>query len=113
VCSSDLTLLRLGAAPWVVNARFRGPWLAYKSAPNQPLLPVPAVWTRDKSNDRKWYRNTPLLKAPPGWEHPHGLSPLWRQGGGGPAKAPAGYLPLPEIARFLAAKSDGPATFLP
>ena len=101
-------LLRLGAAPWVVGARFRGPWLAFKSAPSEPLLPVPAVWTRDKGNEQNWYHNTPLSAALPGWEHPHGLLPLWRRGSGGPAKAPAGYLALAEIARFLKGDTGKP-----
>jgi CRISPR-associated protein Cmr3 len=106
-------LFGLGAAPWVVHARFRGPWLAFKSAPNQPLLPVPAVWTRAKDDERKWYRNAPLPDALPGWEHSQGLLPLWRQGGGGPAKAPPGYLNLADIGRFLAAEEGGPKEYLP
>ena len=97
-----------GAPEWILDARFRGPWLAFMStepkdsAAPLPLLPVPAALARlDDGKDKpgEWFRSRTREKQPPGWADPD-LRPLWRAGDRR-AKHPGGYLTPDGIRQFL------------
>src|SRR5262249_44257698 len=80
------------APPWIVQTRFRGPWLAIKKGPREvePLLPVPATLARAEGKRReeeteakgapppgRWVRANPLREPFPPWLRPApGLLPL-------------------------------------
>ena len=99
-----------GAPDWILDARFRGPWLvlAFEEPGDTrcqaplPLFPVPATLARldcGKDKPGKWSRSRTRQGTPPGWTDP-GLRPLWRSGDR-EAKHPGGYLTLGGIRRFL------------
>lgn len=102
------------APEWIVQARFRGPWLALQEdkeddrGPVEPLLSVPQTLARCKEdkNDSQapgaWVRADPLADVPlPGWQPGEGgRLPLWRRGAP-EAKHPGGFLTLDGIHRFL------------
>jgi CRISPR-associated protein Cmr3 len=96
-----------GAPGWVVQTRFRGPWLAlWRPGPDtvEPVLAVPATLARVAGSKRGepglWLRADPLMEAPPGWERRHGLLPVWHRGPT-QAKYPGGFLTLRGIDTFL------------
>jgi CRISPR-associated protein Cmr3 len=92
-------LLTAGAPDWIVNTRFRGPWLALDTDPIEPLLPVPANLVReDKAGQCQWARSEPRPNVP-GWNDAPRL-PLWRTSLQS-AKYPGGYLRLQGIHKFL------------
>jgi CRISPR-associated protein Cmr3 len=94
-------LRELGAPAWVVEARFRGPWLALAiNGRVDPLLPPPAVLARD-GDSGQWYRSRPLPpNRLPGWPDSD-TWPLWRAGSPD-AKAPGGFLTPNGVTQFLA-----------
>src|SRR5262249_14829738 len=76
-----------GAPGWVVQTRFRGPWLALWRAGHdtvESVLAVPATLARVPGLKREepglWLRADPLAEAPPGWECRDGLLPIWHRG---------------------------------
>jgi CRISPR-associated protein Cmr3 len=96
-----------GAPGWVVETRFRGPWLAlWRPGPDtvEPVLAVPATLARVPGSKReepgRWVRADPLREAPPGWQCRHGLLPVWHRGPT-EAKYPGGFLTLRGIEAFL------------
>ncbi|RME39830.1 MAG: type III-B CRISPR module-associated protein Cmr3 [Planctomycetota bacterium] len=96
------------APGWVIDARFRGPWLALfdENGSVSPLLPVP--WTlfrldegRGNVNGERWLRADPWEKGLPGWDPPcENLLPLWHRGSAD-AKRPGGFLTPDGIGCFL------------
>jgi len=70
-------LTACGAPAEIVDASFRGPWLALASDDNavSPLLPMPEVLKRAKEKG-KWSVAKPVASVP-GWDDP-ALKPLWR-----------------------------------
>jgi CRISPR-associated protein Cmr3 len=106
-----LQALRDCRAPeWIVQTRFRGPWLALQDERGQiePLLPVPQTLVRlkkDKEDQQApglWDRAAPLAAGSlPGWRSGEGARlPLWRKGMPD-AKHPGGFLTLDGIRCFL------------
>jgi CRISPR-associated protein Cmr3 len=104
------------APEWVVQSRFRGPWLGLQDEQGQvePLLPVPQTLARFKEDKKDpqalgtWVRTDPLADgALPGWRPGEaGRLPLWRKGMPD-AKYPGGFLTLDGIRCFLqGGKSD-------
>ncbi len=106
----------IGAPDWILDARFRGPWLAFMTEESNgqtslsPLLPVPATLARrDGKNgeEEKWFRSGTRGMNPPGWTDADLARPLWppddRQ-----AKHPGGYLTLDGIRRFLEKENGVP-----
>jgi CRISPR-associated protein Cmr3 len=107
-----------GAKDWVVQARFRGPWLGLVREERrvEPLLPLPAGLTKAKkatNEDWRWSRAAPLEGLElPGWRNkdgslPDGLLPLWRWEEADP-KAEGGWLTLCGLKNFLGGKDDPP-----
>lgn len=98
----------LRAPGWVIEARFRGPWLAVRPEGDgsvTPLLPVPATLVRRDGKPKKrpgtWSRAEPLKPgALPGWPDDSGLLPIWRKGEPD-AGHPGGFLTLEGINSFL------------
>jgi CRISPR-associated protein Cmr3 len=94
----------LGAPAWVLNTRFRGPWLAeVRDNRVEPLLPVPAILARRVPRGETrgvWSRSWPLPPGSvPGWSHPDAW-PLWRASEPD-AKHPNGFLTLEGTRKFL------------
>lgn len=95
-------LEKAGAPTWILDARFRGPWLARtpRGGALQVLVPVPTNLVREKESGRL-ARSWPLEKAGlPGWKHPENHLPLWRRGGA-EAKPVAGYLTTEGLRAYL------------
>jgi CRISPR-associated protein Cmr3 len=100
-------LERLRAPEWVLDLRFRGPWLALAGGGVvEPLLPVPATLARD---DGAWCRSDPLRSKLPGWDLQR--LPLWRRGGAD-AKHPGGFLTPAGVEKFLAGGVPADADWL-
>lgn len=104
--SSSVDALKNARAPeWLIQARFRGPWLARtisdpSSTVVEPLIPTPAVLVRGEveGGGSAWARNHPRRDLP-GWADRDRL-PLWRTEV--PEGAyPAGFLGLAGIRAFL------------
>lgn len=96
------SLKRAGAPDGIVDACFRGPWLALAESdkamsPVAPLLPMPETLKRAKGGG--WSVAKPVASVP-GWADPDGLLPLWRSPQPDP-KAEAEFIPLPILTRFL------------
>jgi CRISPR-associated protein Cmr3 len=89
---------------WVIDAHFRGPWLALAPAKQsvEPLLPQPITLTRRKGGG--WLRSRPD-EGLPGWSDPDNLLPLWRRGEPD-SKAESGFLTLAAVREFLAGKDE-------
>jgi len=87
-----------GAPAGVVDAGFRGPWLALASSDKavSPLLPMPETLKRAKGGG--WSVAKPVA-AVPGWSDPD-LKPLWRTVPADP-KADAELLALDGLKAFL------------
>jgi CRISPR-associated protein Cmr3 len=97
----------VGASCWILDARFRGPWLGLhrRGSPQmvEPLLAVPATLARAEGRapdaPGSWARAEPRNDPLPGWTD-SGLLPLWRKGKAD-AKAPGGFLTPAGIRAFL------------
>lgn len=105
------------AEPWIVNAQFRGPWLALRNPKNRrnvlPLLPTPATLFRHLPKDggpAVWVEALPdqQVMACYGDAGAGDLIPLWRKAqteDQSEAKYPGGLFAPPAIQQFLAGES--------
>jgi CRISPR-associated protein Cmr3 len=94
-----------GAQEGIVDACFRGPWLALESSDKtvSPLLPMPETLKRGKNGG--WSVAKPVASVP-GWDDPDGLKPLWRTVPADP-KADAELLTLAGLRKFLGGNAEG------
>lgn len=88
-----------GTPEWVIQTRIRGPFLARLGADAMPLLPQPANLTPAEAGGGQFVRTRPIDPVP-GFTHPHGLLPVWRDGKP-ESKAKARLFTLPAIGDFL------------
>jgi CRISPR-associated protein Cmr3 len=76
----EAALTACKADPGVIDAHFRGPFLALADDSDrvEPLLPMPSVLTRARGDGGLWSRARPAASVP-GWQDPDGLLPLTRE----------------------------------
>lgn len=93
-----------GAPSCIINAKFRGPWLAKKIEDGKSLevyLPTPPILTRDKDDKTKWYRKSLRdAKDIPGWDGQSSMA-LWSEAKPGNSETPGGFLTLAGIQQVL------------
>jgi CRISPR-associated protein Cmr3 len=95
---------------WIVDARFRGPWLALVEkggSATLPLVVVPGILYRDEERNAIHYSRPLDGRQLPGWSHPDGWLPLWRSEGPD-ARLATGYLTPAGLQAFLAGQKPAP-----